>query len=444
MSSARPPARPRSSCATAPRSTRSPALRRSRPRAATPSARSSHAASDHQGQPERSSSTPGGSPRTSSAQGVDAARRRPPASNEPSTLEARCALRRGPPRRRALSIPAGSRSEAYRWLRHPSARETRRRTNRVGRPDRCSARLEVDTRLLGLIAALVIIWIGFNIMSGGLFLTPRNLWNLSVQSSSVAIMATGMVLDHRVAQHRPVGRIGPGFTGTTMAMVQTEWLPNSGPARPARTPGSSPSPSASPSAPLIGALPGLHHRLPRRPVLHRHPRRPARLGGPRSSSSVRVRRSRPSTRSSSCSAAGRPVRSARRSAGSSASSPASGSSTASSPAGGGGGKYGFPVRPQWAEVTLMVVGVRGASSARSGSPTATPGRPRWRQQYRQGPEHPGRHRQPGPHRDRCRDRHDHPRDAPALRPLRVRHRRQPRGGRARRHQHPPDHHVRRS
>jgi D-xylose transport system permease protein len=58
---------------------------------------------------------------------------------------------------------------------------------------------EIDTRMLGMIAALALIWIGFNIytwvQSGeGVFLTPRNLWNLSVQTSSIAIMATGMVL----------------------------------------------------------------------------------------------------------------------------------------------------------------------------------------------------------------------------------------------------------
>src|SRR5262249_8377826 len=53
---------------------------------------------------------------------------------------------------------------------------------------------ELDTRVLGMIAALAAIWIALHILSGGLFLTPRNLWNLSVQSSPVAIMATGMVL----------------------------------------------------------------------------------------------------------------------------------------------------------------------------------------------------------------------------------------------------------
>lgn len=85
---------------------------------------------------------------------------------------------------------------------------------------------EVDTRLLGLIVALVVIWIGFNIMSGGLFLTSRNLWNLSVQSASVAIMATGMVL---VIVSRNIDlSVGSvlTFTGMTMAMIQTDWLPN--------------------------------------------------------------------------------------------------------------------------------------------------------------------------------------------------------------------------
>ena len=53
---------------------------------------------------------------------------------------------------------------------------------------------EVDTRLFGMVIAVVVIWIAFNILSGGDFLTARNMWNLSVQSTSIAIMATGMVL----------------------------------------------------------------------------------------------------------------------------------------------------------------------------------------------------------------------------------------------------------
>ena len=54
--------------------------------------------------------------------------------------------------------------------------------------------VEVDLRILGMLAALMLIWLGFHITSGGLFLTPRNLWNLSVQTSTVGVMATGMVL----------------------------------------------------------------------------------------------------------------------------------------------------------------------------------------------------------------------------------------------------------
>ena len=42
---------------------------------------------------------------------------------------------------------------------------------------------------------MAIIWVVFQIITPGrTFLTPRNLWNLSVQTSVVAIMATGMVL----------------------------------------------------------------------------------------------------------------------------------------------------------------------------------------------------------------------------------------------------------
>src|ERR1700694_3617717 len=86
--------------------------------------------------------------------------------------------------------------------------------------------MEMDTPPLGMVAALGIIWIGFHIMSGGLFLTPRNLWNLSVQSASIAIMATGMVL---IIVSRNIDlSVGSllGFLGYTMAMVQTQWIPN--------------------------------------------------------------------------------------------------------------------------------------------------------------------------------------------------------------------------
>jgi D-xylose transport system permease protein len=85
--------------------------------------------------------------------------------------------------------------------------------------------MEIDGRLFGMILALAIIWLGFHVLSGGLFLTPRNLWNLSVQSSSIAIMATGMVL---IIVSRNIDlSVGSllGFLGYTMAMVQAIWIP---------------------------------------------------------------------------------------------------------------------------------------------------------------------------------------------------------------------------
>lgn len=85
---------------------------------------------------------------------------------------------------------------------------------------------EVDTRLLGMIGALAIIWVGFHFLTDGTFLTARNLWNLSVQASVVAIVATGMVL---VIVTRNIDlSVGSvlGVLGMIMAVVQVEWLPD--------------------------------------------------------------------------------------------------------------------------------------------------------------------------------------------------------------------------
>ena len=85
---------------------------------------------------------------------------------------------------------------------------------------------EIDTRMVGMIVVLLVIWIGFHIISGGTFLTPRNLWNLSVQTSSVAIMATGMVL---VIVSRNIDlSVGSmvGVVGMVMALLQAEILPD--------------------------------------------------------------------------------------------------------------------------------------------------------------------------------------------------------------------------
>ncbi len=95
---------------------------------------------------------------------------------------------------------------------------------------------EIDARLLGLLIALAVSWIIFDIASaavgqggesifGGNFLIPRNLWNLSVQTVSIAVMATGMVL---VIVSRNIDlSVGSllGFLAMIMGLVQTEWLP---------------------------------------------------------------------------------------------------------------------------------------------------------------------------------------------------------------------------
>ncbi len=89
---------------------------------------------------------------------------------------------------------------------------------------------EVDTRMLGMIFALLLIWFGFNVYTQiqtgeGLFLTPRNLWNLSVQTSSIAIMGTGMVLVI-VMRHidLSVGSI-IGFVSTIIGVAQARVFP---------------------------------------------------------------------------------------------------------------------------------------------------------------------------------------------------------------------------
>ncbi len=89
---------------------------------------------------------------------------------------------------------------------------------------------EIDPRMLGMVGALLLIWVGFHlygVMENGFgaFLTPRNLWNLSVQTASVGIMATGMVLVI-ITRHidLSVGSI-LGLCAVVMGVLQTQILP---------------------------------------------------------------------------------------------------------------------------------------------------------------------------------------------------------------------------
>jgi D-xylose transport system permease protein len=86
---------------------------------------------------------------------------------------------------------------------------------------------EIDARLAGMLVALAIIWIVFHLITpGNTFLTPRNLWNLSVQTSVVAIMATGMVLIIVTRNiDLSVGAV-MAFVGMVMGAIQADFLPD--------------------------------------------------------------------------------------------------------------------------------------------------------------------------------------------------------------------------
>ena len=88
---------------------------------------------------------------------------------------------------------------------------------------------EIDTRLLGMVGALILIWVGFQIVGQlrtgeGVFLTPRNLWNLLVQTSAIAVMSTGMVLII-VMRHIDLS-VGSmlSFVGVLTGVAQVYWL----------------------------------------------------------------------------------------------------------------------------------------------------------------------------------------------------------------------------
>lgn len=94
-----------------------------------------------------------------------------------------------------------------------------------GRVRRLLAQTEIDLRLFGMLVALIAILLGFNIYSGGTFFRPNNMVTLAVQATSVAIIATGMVL---IIVSRnidlSVGSI-TGFVAMSYALLMTDWLP---------------------------------------------------------------------------------------------------------------------------------------------------------------------------------------------------------------------------
>ncbi|MET1232089.1 MAG: sugar ABC transporter permease [Candidatus Limnocylindrales bacterium] len=86
------------------------------------------------------------------------------------------------------------------------------------------AAAEIDTRLFGMLVALIALLLGFHVASGGTFLAPTNMTTLAIQAVGVAILATGMVLVI-VARNidLSVGSL-VGIIAMTYALLMTDWL----------------------------------------------------------------------------------------------------------------------------------------------------------------------------------------------------------------------------
>jgi len=71
---------------------------------------------------------------------------------------------------------------------------------------------------------LALIWVALAVATDGIFLTPRNLYNLSIQTCVTAIMACGMV--YLIVARQIDLSVGSqmAFTGMLIAYVQVTWL----------------------------------------------------------------------------------------------------------------------------------------------------------------------------------------------------------------------------
>jgi D-xylose transport system permease protein len=88
------------------------------------------------------------------------------------------------------------------------------------------AQTEIDLRLFGMLVALGAILLTFNILSGGKFFQPANMMTMAVQASGVAIIATGMVL---IIVSRNIDlSVGSlvGLIAMCYALLMTEWMPD--------------------------------------------------------------------------------------------------------------------------------------------------------------------------------------------------------------------------
>jgi D-xylose transport system permease protein len=87
------------------------------------------------------------------------------------------------------------------------------------------AQTEIDLRLFGMLLALGLILLTFNILSGGKLVQPSNMVTMAVQAAGIAIIATGMVL---VIVSRNIDlSVGSlvGLIAMSYALWMTDWFP---------------------------------------------------------------------------------------------------------------------------------------------------------------------------------------------------------------------------
>jgi D-xylose transport system permease protein len=87
------------------------------------------------------------------------------------------------------------------------------------------AQTEIDLRLFGMLVALIAILVTFHILSGGKLIQPTNMVTMAVQAAGIAIIATGMVL---VIVSRNIDlSVGSlvGLIAMSYALLMTDWFP---------------------------------------------------------------------------------------------------------------------------------------------------------------------------------------------------------------------------
>ena len=87
------------------------------------------------------------------------------------------------------------------------------------------AQTEIDLRLFGMVAAFLAILATFHVLSGGKLVQPTNMITMSVQAAGIAIIATGMVL---VIVSRNIDlSVGSlvGLISMSYALWMTDWFP---------------------------------------------------------------------------------------------------------------------------------------------------------------------------------------------------------------------------